>query len=67
MTVATVADCIASERAGGSSEDAICRLLQASGIRPPKPHTFKHWTPARLREVAGDRPIGFTREGRRIR
>jgi hypothetical protein len=67
MPVATVADVIASERAGGSSEDAICELLTRSRIRPPAPHAFRKWTPERLREITGARPMGFTREGRRIR
>ena len=56
MTVATVADVIVAEWEGGARDDAICELLTRSGIRPPAPHSFRRWTPARLRMIAGDRP-----------
>jgi len=56
MTVATVADVIVSEWEGGASDEAICELLTRSRIRPPRPHLFRTWTPARLRLIAGERP-----------
>ena len=54
--IETVADVIVAEWEGGARDDAICEQLNRSGIHPPAPHTFRTWTPARLREVAGQRP-----------
>jgi len=61
MTVGSVAEMIRSEWAGGSTDEALCELLTRSAIRPPAPHSFRTWTPARLREVAGDRPRNMVR------
>jgi hypothetical protein len=59
--IASVAEVIRSEWEGGSTDDAICELLTRSGIRSPSPHSFRKWTPERLREVAGDRPRSMVR------
>jgi len=67
--IAHVSELIEQERAGGSSDPEICRLLQASSIRPPAPHRWRTWTPARLVEIAGPREArhGYTRRGALVR
>jgi len=64
-TIVSVRECIDIERQAGSSEIELCRLLNASSITPPT--GFTSWTPDALVEVAGMRPHGLTRHGRRTR
>ena len=62
MSIASVADVILAEWEGGATDEALCKLLTNSHIRPPAPHGFRIWTPERLRLVAGERPRGEVRK-----
>jgi hypothetical protein len=58
MALATVADLVAQERAAGSTDAQVVRLLNASRIRPP---VGRRWTVDKLLADFGPHPEGMVR------
>ena len=61
MSIATVADIMAKERAAGSTDQSIACLLNASNLEPPTGHG--HWNAVPVREVMGEDAAGFRPDG----
>lgn len=58
MTIATVAELVAQERSSGSTDEQICRLLNASRTRP---EVGRAWNVQKLEDAFGPRLQGLVR------